>query len=89
MSKIAGVPVADEEILATPSARKMPEMLANLNQGKIRFVAVANTFDPPSIAEPVTNALKGWKKVYNSEELGRQTSRFTLYEFVRLEGQQR
>ncbi|MCX6381487.1 MAG: glycosyltransferase family 39 protein [Armatimonadetes bacterium] len=89
LQQVAGVPVADEEILATPSARKIPEMLANLNQGKIRFVAVANTFDPPSIAEPVTNALKGWKKVYNSEELGRQTSRFTLYEFVRLEAKKR
>ncbi len=89
LQQVAEVPVADEEILATPSARKMPEMVANLNQGKIRFVAVANTFDPPSIAAPIKSALKGWKKVYSSEEAGGQTSRFTLYEFVTIGGKKR
>lgn len=82
LQQTAGISVADEDILATPSVRKTPEMVANLNSGKIRFVAVANTFDPPAPPEPIKNAIKDWKMAYQSAETGGRTPRFTLYEYV-------
>ncbi len=82
LREVAQVPIVDEDILATPSAKKMPLMVANLTQGKIRFVAVANTFDPPRISPEIKGCIAHWKKVYQSVERGGETSRFTLYEYV-------